>query len=774
MSRSIGIHIQYAPYGLTDSNQGYSGYIAARRPLQTFVVNIDSLVAPMPADELDLGEGEADTNDTRFTLRVMGSSLSLPSRDKRRRSNRLSKPPQNQSVSGCPSSRSLPQPAEQTLSLPSTPTAWQNPWTGASVPVGSDDVVLHNPRSQSFSAKPLSREATLRSSVARRSIHNTCDSWPLSPTSPTPTSSRQGSFYERPSFHPSEVATFQPTTLQSNPQSSPLIGQPKRSYSVHSSSQKSRTGIQQRALDRFGSFNSHTRIKHHETLPIRRRSLLIRPGVATRKAATIPFSESYNEPTVSPESLAEHASTHGDTLPRDVKLLSQYRPATPSDFGYTHLGSLQLGSLRVVNGSASPCPSDRTGLNQAGSPTLEAISADLDIGNPPGTETTLPSEAYAGNQPILDTTDPNHVSITPNETCHNVLAHSVSSARSPMPATVLDTSCATSVGDDVDFPASPFSFEKSPTLVSCCGMDLREADDEGISVYDKERVPISSSGKVPERHLSYSSCASSHIRGDSGYSSAASNRNSSDSHGSLRRSPGFRKLLGDSAQKLELLNANNLTIATIEPCTCRHFSLPDHNLNSEGIVQEQSTIIPSVYRSRRSSLPNPGSSVRPISLPWYCTQLRHLEFATIEPLFPTLMTPNSNNGQDKGDLCLSLKSDKSSYLCPTTFASKGPSFRGETLQKAVAANAPFPSHCALCNQHRCTDACHSDSNDGQESALEQQCQRHSSAVKSNNLHFVSGQSFAAEPPRGRVRSRTVGYRYYSPSGQQPKPADIYA
>ncbi|RDW57417.1 uncharacterized protein DSM5745_11501 [Aspergillus mulundensis] len=282
----------------------------------------------------------------------MGSSLSLPNRDKRRRSNRLSKPPQNQSVPGCPSSRSLPQPAERALSLPSTPTARQTPWTGVSVPVDSDDFVLHNPRSQSFSAKPLSREATLRSSVARRSIHNTA---------------------------------------------------------------------------------------------------------------------------------------HEDVLPRDVKLLPQCRPTTPSDFGYTHLGSLKLGSLRVVNGSASPCPSDRTRLDQSGSPALEVIPDILNFKDSFSIGTAPSSEAYAKYQSILDATNPDHVGNPQNETCPNALVHSVSSAINGMPVTILDISCATSAGDDIDVPASPFSFEKSPTTTSCRGMDLREADDEGISVYDRDR-----------------------------------------------------------------------------------------------------------------------------------------------------------------------------------------------------------------------------------------------------------------------------------------------
>ncbi|KAK2812372.1 hypothetical protein FQN50_001371 [Emmonsiellopsis sp. PD_5] len=42
---------------------------------------------------------------------------------------------------------------------------------------------------------------------------------------------------------------------------------------------------------------------------------------------------------------------------------SPLRASTPSDLEYSHLGRLKLGSLRVVNGSASPAPSDRVPMS---------------------------------------------------------------------------------------------------------------------------------------------------------------------------------------------------------------------------------------------------------------------------------------------------------------------------------------------------------------------------------------------------------------------------
>ncbi|KAL4985051.1 hypothetical protein BDW68DRAFT_189981 [Aspergillus falconensis] len=559
----------------------------------------------------------------------MGSSFSVQTKERRRRSNRLSKPPQNQSAPGCPSSRSLHQSGEQALSLPSTPTTRQNPWTGALVSVGSNDFVPHN-RPQSFSAKTLRRETTWKSNkppVVQRSIHSTADIWPQPPASPTPAPSRRGSLYGRASFHPSEVATFQPTTLQSNPQS-PLIGQPKRSYSVHSPSQKPRTGVQQRrTVGRFASFNSHTRVKCRETLPIRRRSLLVRPGVATRKATEdstpITFSESYYDGIVSHDpnnALSEPPAlpwpTHEDVLLSDVKPFSQLRPATPSDLGYTHLGTLKLGSLRVVNGSTSPCPSDRTRLDQTG--TSESVPDTVDAMDllgaleTPGHVSQSTSsdglEMYAKYHPILDIPRrlDHAASDLPNgiETLYlDVPAYQGPSARSGIPTANLNTSWVAANRDDANFPASPLSFEKSPTFLSGHGLEGHEAGGGGISVHDGETALVSLPDKVPERNLSYSSCTSSHRRGDSGYSSANSHRNSVDSHASLRRFPGFRKLTLGDGKNLEFGNVNTTARADIQPSTNRPL-FPNHPaLRNQNFFIKSYCAKPEECQTRAATLP---------------------------------------------------------------------------------------------------------------------------------------------------------------------------
>ena len=141
------------------------------------------------------------------------------------------------------------------------------------------------------------------------------------------------------------------------------------------------------------------------------------------------------------------------------------RPTSPADARYTQLGALKLGSLRVVNGSASPCPSERIPLNRAPGLGLEAI------------QTTYPATL---------------------EPC------SVSDAKR---------------SDDA--PGSPFSFEKSPTIaVPSRGKTmLRELEDEGIAMCDERQLE-----KVPTETGLDRSTSRSLNKSDSGYSSATSLR----------------------------------------------------------------------------------------------------------------------------------------------------------------------------------------------------------------------------------------------------------
>lgn len=667
----------------------------------------------------------------------MGSSFSLQSKDKRRRSNRLSKPPQNQAAPGCPDSLSSRQ-LDQALSLPSTPTLWQNPWTGVAVPISPKDpkdAVSPNPRSHSVSSTPVRRATTWNSNgrpIAGRNAHSSADIWSQSPASPGPAPSRRGSVYGRTSFHPSEIATFQPTTLQSNPQS-PLMGQPKRSYSVHSPPQNPRNIVQRRNLDRFSSINSHSRVNSQDSLPIRRRSLLIRPGVATRKATkniTPTFSSGQYQngiipptPRNTPLTPTEPAViTDEGIIYNDFEPLSQLRPPTPSDFGYTHLGALKLGSLRVVNGSASPCPSDRTRLGHPGSPTPEPISETMNSTdllrplerNSCVSRPTSPDglEIYVKKSPpVFDNArDLGHVmGDFPGKVEKDGVAmtdRQVTPGRNDMPATTLDIPSAPSARNGLDFPISPFSFDESPTSeIPHHRAVFREAEDEGISISEKERALTPISAKVPERHLSYSSYASPHRKMDSGYSSATSHRTSIDSHASLRRSSGFRKCaLGDSARDIESRDGNMPSTTGSQnpvdhhPISCRP-GFCERSMSVSRIRRHQPHIQVN-GRARGLSLPLPRTPGVATSLP--LSYAHSLEPTTSSMLPSTILgSRDPGTGQVGESLCWTCGLGDASYPYSTLPTTQG----GCVFEVGTNQGANFgrlgADHHDVHNKHHC-------------------------------------------------------------------------
>ncbi|KAL4961456.1 uncharacterized protein BDV14DRAFT_125439 [Aspergillus stella-maris] len=674
----------------------------------------------------------------------MGSSLSLQSKDKRRRSNRLSKPPQIQATQGCSNGPSARHSPDQALSLPTTPTTWQDPWAGTSVTVSPRETVSQNPRSQSFSAKPLRHETGWRSNgfpVAHRSIQSTADIWPQSPTSPTPAPSRRGSMYGRASFQLSETAAFQPTTLQSNPQSQ-LIGQPRRSYSVHSPSLNAKKNVDRRTIDRFASLNSHSRVNNQEALPIRRRSLLMRPGVATRKATRdVPctiLSESRQADFISPNSdntfLDPHHASHpiqGDVIANNSGTRSRIRPPTPSDFEYSHLGTIKLGTLRVVNGSASPCPSDRTRLSPPDNTTPETMrdsASSARLPSPAGNDThnlrpMSPDEldVYRKYYPLLENAE--GVDHTMDTLPLETKARQTTSARNGLPATILNIPSLSTMKHDTDYPASPYSFEKSPTSLSSHQMGLCEIEDEGISIHGKNRGLASLPEKVPERHLSYSSCASSHRRADSGYSSAASHRNSIDSHASLRRSPGFRKLaFAESSREIESEKSNTLPMITSQNVMTQLSYIRGRPMSMTRMHRER-TQNQITGRTRGSSLPTPAVPNQAPPLPIYCAQLRSTDPPdSTGPYSFTSDVLHHGNGQFNNPLYMNHEGNPA-FVFPESVS------QGNGVLASVATH-PY--------------------------------RRHTSGVKSDPWLAVSENGLprceiSSQPPRGRTRSRSIGY-----------------
>ena len=98
-----------------------------------------------------------------------------------------------------------------------------------------------------------------------------------------------------------------------------------------------------------------------------RRLSLRAPGIATRvseklappkRSVTNPLQDDefhmYTNDQFTPEELL---SLDDDTRPSSAPRPSLCRASTPTDLEYSYLGGLKLGSLRVVNGCASPAPS---------------------------------------------------------------------------------------------------------------------------------------------------------------------------------------------------------------------------------------------------------------------------------------------------------------------------------------------------------------------------------------------------------------------------------
>lgn len=124
--------------------------------------------------------------------------------------------------------------------------------------------------------------------------------------------------------------------------------------------------------------------------PVRRRSIIQTPGLATRRAGENDYSRRSslrhsNPPTPVMTARARQDSLDSNTarimsLPPPPKLLSPeiyQRVETPSDGEYKQLGAMAFGSLRITNGAASPIPS-LDGDRQLGGPVRSRAEPDDD------------------------------------------------------------------------------------------------------------------------------------------------------------------------------------------------------------------------------------------------------------------------------------------------------------------------------------------------------------------------------------------------------------
>ena len=291
--------------------------------------------------------------------------------------------------------------------------------------------------------------------------------------------------------------------------------------------------IKDRSLEDAKSSNTHFWVDNQRFSLIRRRSVFTRQSAAPRHVQKKP-----REPPIQaqprndrPYRRSTEASRFSDwplsnsavsrlepPLPIGKIPISQARPSTPSECEYTHLGALKLGSLRVVNGAASPCSAD--------TPVIRSRSSTYQHEQP------TDSAPVPGKAGIVDHVKPR----TSGSAFHLPLNSLATSALQTEPL------------DDV--PGTPFSFEHSSSFETPRSrLSLAsESGEEKMTVLDSGTLgratehPEHAAAEHDGRRESFPSDTV-----DSGYSSANSvhsaadkgARLSVDSLASLQRHPRY-------------------------------------------------------------------------------------------------------------------------------------------------------------------------------------------------------------------------------------------
>ncbi|PYI09041.1 hypothetical protein BO78DRAFT_309252 [Aspergillus sclerotiicarbonarius CBS 121057] len=598
----------------------------------------------------------------------MGGFLSVQSKEKRRRSNRLSKPPPNKAALGSTSSRASHQASVSNSPTRTQAAAWQNPWTGTSIPVSAPESETGGRRSQSLpsvSYQPGAPWPSVNKTRKCQSMVKAPDD--LGPRLSVRTATMSDSMGGQPSRRSSRQGSFQTATPRNGPEPS-MARQPSRSYSTHSPPQRTQSTMHHSTIEEATSSNTLFMVDSQGFSLIRRRSLLTRPGVATRRSTRdtarrlsspidqeINPSVNYRNGTYIPSRLL--LSDCEDAARGPSGPLTQLRPPTPNDFEYTHLGALKLGSLRVVNGSASPCPSDRTRLNRPNSPTIEAS----DVGTH-GSEPRQPIEERQHHAHQV----PTHLDCEPQlahgfvpgssqdveltrSSGHDALKNSDGGLpldqeyppglhKNRTYASMLQIPVTSETGKHEDYSASPFSFEKSPTISTPYRLRGNETEDEGICVPNEEKI-FAPQLDCAFRDHEHRELQHPHIKVDSGYSSAASvrsTRRSTDSHASARQSGRSRRFtFGGSPRDLETWDGKTCSDFDDQLPVHRRSSLHDPTTGPKVDICGWSTHgnsmchdfqrTPMKGRLRSSSFTTSHEPKHAMSFSQYCHQLRSLE-----------------------------------------------------------------------------------------------------------------------------------------------------
>ncbi|KAJ5157545.1 uncharacterized protein N7482_008645 [Penicillium canariense] len=397
----------------------------------------------------------------------MGNSQSSPTKDETRRANRLSKPlTKKLATLGSPQ---LPRLEKDTPELATGLIGWQNPWVGYSL---STDIRSSHPKAREI--PPTLFEAEPGPSNKKTAVESPVQS-PVDPNS-EPISPLSGSVSASRSVR---RASCQPGIYGSSSQLSRVPEQPRRANSTRTTLSRHNSVIYENTIEDATSSNTHFLVGNQRFSLTRRRSLLTRPGVATRRStgAVRRVPSPIGEPRDPVDDLTESKGLQWPLPPRQRPALTVepiVRPTSPADSRYTQLGALKLGSLRVVNGAASPCPSERAPLDRPLT-TGPGLGLDnVDSMGPRGSTLVIPAV------PDLKNSD--------------------------------------------DVPGSPFSFEKSPTITvpsRTKSIFPEESEDEGIAMSDEGNGQLDKA--AVEADLDRSTSRSLN-KSDSGYSSAASVR----------------------------------------------------------------------------------------------------------------------------------------------------------------------------------------------------------------------------------------------------------
>lgn len=537
----------------------------------------------------------------------MGNFQSIPSRIERRRANRLSKSFSNKACLSPIDTRS-PLSNSQTNSLPASPLAstWEDPWNECPATASVDGHFSQSlPARRPQGRPPIPRAfwSAQGDSIAEENYHFGGSAYDLSSSIPTiPVIERPSSLqpFRRASYHPD-------TTYYGSALSTPAPRQHLRSYSLQSNPQNTTDTIYENELEDVTSSNTYFMVDNQRFSITRRRSLLTRPGMATRR------SSKQSVRRVSPPTVGHEMRSSNRTFEKSKSMqlplpdFESYddvdcsrpspfiRPGTPSnDFQYTQLGALKLGSLRVVNRSASPSPSDKSNVPRESSedlrPTRPAI---LDC--PEGSMSSVPAPQCPPDQAPKMTTDS-----TSGEQSKNL------PKLSPTPGSKEQT----------DDPISPFSFQKSPTVSTLPHY-------ASLSAENIERVigEISAgSNSTREKNV-----AQSLSKTDSGYSSATSTHSSRKNTGTSIDSQQLDCQSWDSCKTSsagdEKKDVHRSSQANTQASPQRHLSLQDSK-SSECTphVDDDSRRWSAVDPSRSFSLKSPvglrrtASSFRPCAL----------------------------------------------------------------------------------------------------------------------------------------------------------------